>query len=1141
MFKQVPTKVDFPQLEHRILDYWQETDAFRKLWEKNKGKPKYSFIDGPITANNPMGVHHAWGRTYKDLFQRYQAMKGHELRYQQGFDSQGLWIEVEVEKELGFESKRDIETYGLAEFVKRCKERVLKYAAVQTEQSIRLGYWMDWNDPAALRDLAAKMAEDPQQVITVQGPEGPVTDTVEMIVGRLGMPELGGSYFTFANENNYTIWTALKKCHERGWIYKGNDVMPWCPRCSTALSEHEIVTEGYRELTHPGLTVTFPLRERPGESLLVWTTTPWTLTSNVAAAVHPGLTYVKVRHGDSVLYLSQGALPSLKGDYKVLAELPGRDMESWAYEGPFDELPIQQEHGGPDAHRVILWDEVSEVEGSGIVHIAPGCGKEDLELGHEHDLPAIAPLDEYGVFVDGLGFLTGSSVYDSPEPIFDNLRHKGLLYKVEDYTHRYPVCWRCESELVFRLVDEWFIFMGQQLDKPLEEITPEEKDANLRYQIMDITNEARWIPEFGRKRELDWLRNMHDWMISKKRYSGLALPIWECHECGAFEVIGSHDELKERAVEGWEEFEGHAPHLPYIDAVKIACLDCGATISRILDVGNPWLDAGIVAYSTLRYNSDREYWAQWYPGDWISESFPGQFRNWFYSLLALSTIMERKRPFDSVFSYASVLAEDGREMHKSWGNAIWFDDAAEKMGVDVMRWMYCTHKPENNLLFGYHGADQTRRRFLIPLWNVYSFFVTYANLDGWKPGSPEEWKDESQLSNPLSLGQSPGSLRPRIKETKGLPTFQPLDRWILSRLQQLIETITGDLDNYDAYTATHHFEAFLDDLSNWYVRRSRRRFWKSEADADKHAAYTTLYTCLTTLTRLLAPLIPFVTEEMYQNLVRTVDKGAPESVHHTGWPTADAALVDKELMADMELAIRVSSLGRSARSTSGIKLRQPLAKAMVVAGKAERERLSRLVDLVVDELNVKALGFAARTADLVEYEIGLLPNILGKKHGRLFPRLRAAVADLDADALASAFQSGLSVDVSVDEQTITLLPEEVEVRFRPRKGYVVAEERGLIVGVDVVITPELEAEGLTRDLVRRIQNARKSAGFDIADRIATTYQTGPKLSAVFAVHADYISAETLSLSLAEGEPPKGAYVQELELAGESLKLGIVRQ
>ncbi|MFZ5915999.1 MAG: isoleucine--tRNA ligase [Chloroflexota bacterium] len=1112
MFQEVPTSIDFVQLEHRILDFWRESNAFRKLVEKNKGQARFSFIDGPITANNPMGVHHAWGRTYKDLFQRYQAMTGHELRYQNGFDSQGLWIEVEVEKELGFESKRDIETYGLAEFVQRCKERVLRFAAIQTEQSIRLGYWMDWNDPDTLRHLAARMAEDAQQLITVQGPLGPVTGSVEMIVGRLGMPELGGSYFTFSNENNYTIWTALKKCHERGWIYKGNDVMPWCPRCSTALSEHEIVTEGYREMTHPGLTVTFPLRGRPGEYLLVWTTTPWTLTSNVAAAVHPDLTYVRVRNGDKVLYLAKGLLPTLQGKVKVLAELPGRDMAGWPYDGPFDELPIQQAHGGPAAHRVILWDEVSEAEGSGIVHIAPGCGKEDLLLGREYGLPSIAPLDEFGAFVNGLGFLSGSHVYDSSKPIFEDLRARGLLYKVEDYTHRYPVCWRCESELVFRLVDEWFIFMGHKFDKPLEEVTPQEKDANLRYQIMDITNEIRWIPEFGLKRELDWLRNMDDWMISKKRYSGLALPIWECHECGAFDIIGSREELQKRAVEGWQTFEGHTPHRPYVDAVKIACPKCGATISRVPDVGNPWLDAGIVAFSTLRFNTDPDYWRKWYPADWISESFPGQFRNWFYSLLALSTIMARQRPFDSVFSYASLYAEDGREMHKSWGNAIWFDDAAELMGVDVMRWMYCAHKPENNLLFGYHSADETRRRFLIPLWNVYSFFVTYANLDKWTPGK---------------LGT--------------LPTTNLLDRWILARLQVLIQQATGCLDNYDAYAATRHFEAFVDDLSNWYVRRSRRRFWKSEADADKDAAYTTLYLCLTTLSRLLAPFVPFVTEEMYQNLVRTVDGSAPESVHHTAWPTTNTTLVDEELMADMELAMRVSSLGRSARSTSAVKLRQPLAKAVVVAGKAERERLSRLADLVVDELNVKALDFAEKASDLVEYEIGLLPNVLGKKHGPLFPKLRAAVASLDAGALARAFQSGQSVDVEVDGHTLTLLPEETEVRLKPRQGYAVAEERGLIVGVDVTLTPELEAEGLARDLVRRIQNARKEAGFDIADRITTTYQTGPRLAAVLTTHAGYIAAETLSVSLVEGEPAPDAYVEEMKLAGEPLKLGLLRR
>ncbi|HIP97734.1 MAG TPA: isoleucine--tRNA ligase, partial [Anaerolineae bacterium] len=621
---------------------------------------------------------------------------------------------------------------------------------------------MDWNDPEQLRWLERKMAEDPQQTITVDGPLGPVTATVEQIVGRLGLPELGGSYFTFSDENNYCIWTALKKCYEKDWIYKGHDVMPWCARCGTGISQHEIVTEGYQELTHPSIFLRFPLRNRDDESLLVWTTTPWTLTSNVAAAVHPELPYVLVQNGEHKFWLSKGAMYSaLQGEYTILDEKPGVELEGWTYDGPFDDLPAQQavqESLGVSpvqAHRVILWDEVGETEGTGIVHIAPGCGAEDFQLSKEYDLPVIAPLDESGVYVEGFAWLTGMSVNDVTQPIFDDLARKGLVYRLEDYTHRYPVCWRCGEELVFRLVDEWFINMGEQLDKPYEEVTPEEKENNLRYQIMEVVQDTRWIPDFGFDREMDWLRNMHDWMISKKRYWGLALPIWECAECGHFEVIGSERELKERAVEGWEVFDGHTPHRPWIDAVKIRCEKCGALVSRIADVGNPWLDAGIVGFSTLQYRHNRDYWARWFPADLITESFPGQFRNWFYSLLAMSTIMERKAPFRTVQTYATLFAEDGRPMHKSWGNAIWFDDAAETMGVDVMRWMYCAHRPESNLLFGYHRADETRRRFILPLWNVYSFFVTYANLDGWEPGN-------AQLAA-LSV--------------------QLLDRWILSRLQ----------------------------------------------------------------------------------------------------------------------------------------------------------------------------------------------------------------------------------------------------------------------------------------------------------------------------------------------------------------------
>ena len=687
MFEPVPSKVAFVALEREILAWWQENGIVEKYLKRNEGSDKRSsFIDGPITANNPMGVHHAWGRMYKDLFLRYKTMLGFEQRYQNGFDGQGLWIEVEVEKQLGFQSKRDIEAFGIDRFVELCKERVREFADVITRQSIRLGYWMDWNN----------------------------------------------SYHTMSDENNYTIWHFLKTCHQRGWIYEGRDVMPWCPRCGTGLSEHEIVTEGYREIVHPGLFVRLPIEGRQDESLLVWTTTPWTLTSNVAAAVHPDLTYVKVKQSDEVLYLVKARLSVLKGEYQVLHEMPGKELVDLRYRGPFDELPAQR---GIE-HRVIPWEGVSESEGTGIVHSAPGAGPEDFALGKDFDLPVIAPLDEFGHFVEGFDWLTGKSVSETNDPIYDSLREKGMLYHLESIAHRYPVCWRCDTELVFRLVDEWFISMDEPRDL-----------------IAGAAKNIRWIPEFGLKRELDWLRNMDDWMISKKRYWGLALPIFKC-DCGHFDVIGSESELKERAVEGWEEFQGHSPHRPWIDSVKIRCPECGASVSRIRDVGNPWLDAGIVPFSTLSYRRNSDYWRKWFPADWISESFPGQFRNWFYSLLAMSAVLENAEPCRAIFSYALVRDEKGEEMHKSKGNAIWFEDAADRVGVDAMRWLFARQNPAANLSFGYKTVDEARRRFIIPLWNVYSFFVTYANIDQYDPAV-----------NAPDAGQRP-----------------ELDRWILSEL-----------------------------------------------------------------------------------------------------------------------------------------------------------------------------------------------------------------------------------------------------------------------------------------------------------------------------------------------------------------------
>jgi isoleucyl-tRNA synthetase len=1040
-------------------------------------------------------------------------MQGFHTRYQNGFDCQGLWVEVNVERDMGFKGKQDIEEYGLEKFIILCKQRVLKYAAVQNDQSVRLGYWMDWDNLETLQKLHDALGNDPLAKMTIDGVEGPVTGTVEQLVGKLGMPEVGGSYFTFSEENNYTIWSMLKSCHDRGWIYKGRDVMPWCARCGTAISQHEIVTEGYRELTHASITLRFPLVDRPGESLLIWTTTPWTLSSNVAAAVGPELTYVKVRQGEEILYLSRGTLHMLKGKYEVLEELLGFDMEGWVYHGPFDELPALKESGVVGKHRVIVWDEVGEEEGTGIVHVAPGCGAEDFELSKEFDLVAIAPLTENGIFIDGFDWLSGMHVNAVAQPIFDNLSKKGLTYKVEDYTHRYPVCWRCQEELVFRLVDEWFISMGTKLDILYEEVTDDQKDNNLRYQIMEVvTNDTNWHPSFGKERELDWLRNMDDWMISKKRYWGLALPIWECSNCGYFDVIGSRKELQERAVAGWEVFEGHSPHRPFVDEIEIDCKECGKRMKRIPDVGNPWLDAGIVAMSTLRYNSDREYWNKWFPAELISESFPGQFRNWFYALLAMSTILERRAPFRHVFTYALLVAEDGREMHKSWGNMIEFNEAANSMGVDVMRWLYCSHRPEKDLAFGYPLGDEVRRHFLIPLWNVYSFFVTYALMDGWVPRN----------------------------DVKMVPSL--LDKWILSRMNEVTHQVTGYLESYEPNMAAAVVDRFIDHLSNWYLRRSRRRFWaeagaSDEADADKNAAYDTLYRVLVNLSQLLAPFVPFVSEVMHQNLSRNIDSGAPESVHHCDWPASDT--VDEVLNSEMAIVLRLVSLGHAARNKANRKLRQPLSEiAFAVGLDKERDVIMRYADLIHSELNVKSVRLLDVTAEVVSYQLKPLAKQLGQKYGSRFPKVRDAIKSLDARTASNQLQAGESVEVSVNGDKLDILPEEVEVIVEAKEGFSTASEGSYLAALTTELTNELELEGLAREFVRRVQNLRKSADLNVNDRIEVQFSSSKRMAEAVEFHESYISEETLAESLKQSKKPSGNFQEEYTFGDEKLVVAI---
>ncbi len=875
MFEEQSGLPDQTELEKDVLAFWREQRIFEKLREKNRGGPRFSFLDGPITANNPMGIHHARGRTLKDLFQRYWAMRGYDQRYQNGFDCQGLWVEVEVERELGFTSKRDIERYGVAEFVERCKERVRRFSDLITQDSIRLGCWMDWEH----------------------------------------------SYSTDSETNNYAIWHFLKKCHQRGLVYRGADVMPWCPRCGTGLSQQE-VQDGYRETAHPGVVVKFPLRAHADEYLLVWTTTPWTLTANVACAVHPEAAYARVRQGDGVYYLAAARAREILRQserWRVEHELIGCDLVGIEYVGPFDDLPLAAE--AARTHRVVAWKEVSEEEGTGIVHIAPGCGKEDYDLGRELGLPVVVPIDESGAFVSGTGRYKRKAASDAGDAILASLRERGLLYRVDEHTHRYPHCWRCGSELLFRLVDEWFIAMDPW-----------------REEIKRLAREVEWIPNYGREVELDWLTNMRDWMISKKRYWGLALPVWRC-ECGWFDVIGGKDELRERAAAGWEDFDGRSPHRPSIDRVKVNCPKCAELAARIPDVGNPWLDAGIVPYSTMGYFEDREEWERWFPADLVIECLPGQFRNWFYALLAMSAMLEGRKPVSTIVGYGLVVDEAGEEMHKSKGNAVLFSEAAGEVGADLVRWMSAAQPVVQPLRFGPASAMEASG-WLRTLWNVYSFFATYANVDRW----------------PMS------DLPPTQPWTE---QAAPLDRWLSARLRRAVGKVNRSVECLDPAGASKEILWLLDDLSNWWVRRSRRRFWKSGDGEDKQAAYAALWRALHCVSRLLAPFVPFTAEALYRKLAAPFSGKLPESVHLCPFPRPDEFTENQPLLDGCARARAVIRLGRAARAEAGIRVRQPLAAAFVLdSDTAGRVGFRHFEQDVMDELNVKRIEFVSDRADL---------------------------------------------------------------------------------------------------------------------------------------------------------------------------------
>jgi isoleucyl-tRNA synthetase len=1012
---------DAPALEEGILTFWRESRAFEKLRKLREGKPLFRFIDGPITANNPMGVHHAWGRTIKDVFLRYKALTGHSAKYQNGFDCQGLWVEVEVERALGFNGKPDIERFGLDNFSLQCKERVETYAKVISDQSIRLGMWMDW----------------------------------------------ANSYYTYHDYNILGIWHFLKECHRRGWLYQKGLPMPWCWRCGTSLSEHEMAGS-HKDIEHLSVYVMAPLKTDPSRKLLLWTTTPWTLAANVAAAVNPELTYVEVKshHWNYTLILGKEALGKVREFHpELVREVRGSELLDLEYEPFFPELPQQV----AIVHRVVPWNDVDAVEGSGIVHIAPGCGREDHELGKELGLPSISPVDGLGNYYPDFGWLASkhAGAREVAQDIAVALKEKGKLLKDEMYLHSYPVCWRCKTELIFRLVDEWFI--------RCEEIRP---------QMLEAARTVEWMPEYIGKAMEDWLTNMSDWCISRKRYWGLPLPFFICPACDELTVVGSREELRKLAVDPAVVDALPELHRPWIDDVRIRCPKCGGEAPRVVEVGDCWLDAGIVPFSTLGYFTDPAAWNCAFPAEWISE-MREQVRLWFYSMLFMSVTLEGRSPYQKVLSYESVVSEEGTRFSKT-GFMIQFDEAVNKVGADPMRYQFCSRPVSVNMRFSYNLAEQAARK-IADLWNIYVFLVNYAILD--RP-------DLSQKDAPL----------------------QVTDKWLLARTAEMIDETKRSYEAYDTPAVIRDLEAYLDDVSNWYVRVSRRRFWRAGHEADKRAAYSTLLAALKSTVLVLSPIVPFVTERIWQNAVRGLEPGAAGSVHHADWPEPPAEWRDEALLRRTAEVRNAVKQGLRLRAQAQVRVRQPLPALYVIGPEGVWARFQEQSAVIQSELNVKEVRFTEDRDAFFHRSVTVDWKTANAHLKRDSGRFRAAFESLDNAArehMVPDIASAGDVYVRGFDQPVPAKLFRFEEKPDARYGF---SEDGGFFALDLSQTNALKREGLVRDLVRNLQIARKDAGLSVSQRIELGLVTeDATICEAIREHEEYIKDELLATLLVSGQ------------------------
>lgn len=1060
MFKAVNPKVDIQKLERDQLSFWQLNRIFQRTMEERKGRPTYVFFEGPPTANGRPGSHHVLARSFKDMFPRYKTMRGYYSLRRSGWDTHGLPVEIEVEKELGIKHKHEIEEYGIAAFNKKCKESVLRYIGDWEKLTERTGYWADLDNP----------------------------------------------YVTFTNDYIQSVWWILKQFWEKDLLYKGLKVVHYCARCGTPLSSHE-VSLGYEDVKDPSAFVRFPLRDKPGVYFLAWTTTPWTLPANVALAVGEKIDYVQVEgpNGDGTenLILAADLVEKVlihPENYKVVKRFKGKDLVGEHYSPLYTFLPVEKDYA-----YVVAGDFVSTADGTGIVHIAPAYGADDMEIGKKNNLPVLQTVAPDGTFVDAVTEFRGMWVKDADPEITRDLKTRGLLYKSQLYEHSYPFCWRCHTPLLYFARDSWFLRTTAYRDK-----------------LVKLNQEINWVPahikdgRFG-----NWLDDVKDWALGRERFWGTPLPVWVDDQTGDMVCVGGVEELSRLAGRDLSELDLHRP---YVDEITFPNPNGkGGTMRRVPELVDVWFDSGAMPVAQWGYPyANKDMFEEQFPADYICEAID-QTRGWFYSLHAISTMLFESVSYKNVICLGHILDGEGYKMSKSKGNIVDPWSVLDAHGADAFRWyLYTSGPPGDSRRFSTDLVGEVVKKFWSTLWNTYSFFVTYANLDGW----------------------TPNSLQPPVAER------DPLDQWVLAELHQLVKEVTEAYDAYDVPNATRPIQVFVEALSNWYVRLSRRRFWKTESDTEKLGAYATLHECLVTVAKLIAPAMPFLSEALYRNLVTEVDSSAPISVHLAEWPEFDPALIDEKAINDMRLAQRLVSMGRAARESVRMGVRQPLASVeYATRDAADAAVVSSLATLIRGELNVKSVGVLsaddARSRVKTIYNLNPIPRLLGKKFGENFRRVQAVLREGTQESIrpyAETLLRGENAMVWLDGESFEVTPEEVEVKVlrEVTPGYAAAEDGGYIAVLDTRLTPELVSEGLAREVVRRVQDMRKKADFNISDTIHITYAASDKITQAVEQFADYIRSETLGETLAIAEPGDGFYREDFEIDGERLSIGVKR-